>query len=196
MQKRIFLSVIFILLSLNVVVYKQVFFTPKPTVLSAYTQPSYWMLLHRKSNTEFLYYGVPGEVESSAVIKKFQVKTGAVGKRPTPLPSLLGREYWNIIAKVDASENLETAPYFLTLDVPVSEEEPFGPTPYLECKGQCNWELPGYFGLHGINGDAGRLSPENEGSSGCIRHTDKDITYLFHLFNPEEEKIRYYIKDV
>lgn len=48
-----------------------------------------------------------------------------------------------MIDKVEAVDNPETAPYFLTLDIPVSDEEPFGPAPYLECDGQCNWVLPG-----------------------------------------------------
>ncbi len=101
-----------------------------------------------------------------------------------------------IIDKVSAKDNPETAPYFLTLDVPVGEEEPFGPTPYLECDGQCNWKLPGYFGLHGVNGDNSRLSKDNLGSSGCIRHKDEDITFLYNILDPKNKEIRYYIDDV
>lgn len=157
---------------------------------------SYWMLLHRKSNIEYLYKGTPGEKEKSKLIRTFQVKPGAPGEKPTPLPQLLGREYWLITGKVETKDQPETAPYFLILDIPYSEEFPYGPTPYLECDGQCDWVLPGSFGLHGINGDPARLAAENPGSSGCVRHKDEDITYLYNLFDPEKEKIRYYIEDV
>ena len=168
----------------------------KKEVLSEKVQASHWLLLKRKSNLEFLYYGIPGNEESSKLIRTFTVKVGIPGESPTPLPKLVGKEYWLITDKVDASENLETAPYFLTLNVPVGEEEPYGPTPYLECNGQCNWKLPGYFGLHGVNGDESRLSSQNPGSSGCVRHKDEDITYLYNLLDPKKEEIRYYIKDV
>lgn len=162
----------------------------------------YWLLLERKSNKEYLYKGIPGEKEKSELLRTFIVKSGIPRERPTPLPELVGREYWLITKKYDSKENPETAPYFLELNIPVGEEEPFGPTPYLECKdsptagknGQCNWILPGAFGLHGINGDLARLSADNPGSSGCIRHRDEDITYLYQhldLTNPVE----YYIVD-
>lgn len=170
------------------------------------------MLLERKSNREFLYYGIPGDTEKSKRERIFRVKTGIPGERPTPLPQLVGREYWLITKKYSSDENPETAPYFLELDIPMGEEEPFGPMPYTECVGsefagpnglvstaqrgeQCNWILPGAFGLHGINGDPSRLSDENPGSSGCIRHKDEDIAYLFNLFKPEEKSIRYYIQE-
>lgn len=156
----------------------------------------YWFLLHRKSAVEKLYYGEPGNEENSALVKIFTVKTGITGKKPTPLPQLAGKDYWVIVDKLEAFDNPETAPYFLTLDVPIGENEPFGPEPYLECDGQCNWELPGYFGLHGVAGDPTKLSEENEGSSGCIRHTDEDITYLYNLLDPSKEEIRYYIQDI
>lgn len=165
-------------------------------VLSTQTKESYWFLLHRKSNVEYFYRGTPGSEEESTLLKKFVVKTGIPGERPTPLPQLAGREYWIIHAKEESFDNPETAPYFLTLNIPVSEVAPFGPVPYLECSGQCNWELPGYFGLHGVNGDTSKLLPENIGSSGCIRHSDLDITYLYNLLNPEKEEIRYYIWDI
>lgn len=165
---------------------------PKPQIIK---EEKYWFLLLRKSNAEKLYLGVPGKENESKLIKTFNVKTGIPGKRPTPLPSLLGREYWVIDDKFDAKDYPETAPYFLKLDVPVSEEYPYGPVPYQECNGQCDWELPGYFGLHGINGDPSRLSPENEGSSGCVRHADEDITYLYNLINPQD-KVRYYVEDI
>jgi hypothetical protein len=157
-------------------------------------EKQYWFILYRKLNKELLYYGVPGDQEHSSLVKKFIVKTGQPGKRPTPLPQLMGRDYWNIINALETTENPETAPYFLTLDIPQSEEEPFGPTPYEECNGQCNWELPGPFGLHGIASDSARLSNENEGSSGCVRHTDEDITYLYSLLN-NSWPVRYYIHD-
>jgi lipoprotein-anchoring transpeptidase ErfK/SrfK len=158
-------------------------------------QKAHWFLLLRKSNTEYFYYGIPGRPSESKLIKTFTVKTGIPGERPTPLPQLVGREYWKIIAKESSADNPETAPYFLTLDVPGIEKAPFGPTPYLECDGQCDWVLPGKFGLHGVNGDPSRLSPENVGSSGCIRHTDEDITYLYTMLDPQKEEIRYYIQD-
>lgn len=157
---------------------------------------SYWFLLHRKSNIEYLYSGMPGEREKSRLIKTFTVKAGIPGERPTPLPKLLGREYWLITGKAETQDNPETAPYFLILDIPYSEEYPYGPTPYLECGKQCDWILPGSFGLHGINGDESRLALDNPGSSGCIRHKDEDITYLYNLLDPEREKIRYYIEDI
>lgn len=81
------------------------------------------------------------------------------------------------------------------LDIPFNDEYPYGPTPYNECNGQCNWQLPGSFGLHGIAGDSSKLLAENPGSSGCIRHSDEDITYLYHLLSPEQQEVRYYIHD-
>jgi hypothetical protein len=158
---------------------------------------AHWFMLHRKSNIEYFYFGQPGKKEASKLLKTFPVKAGIPGERPTPLPQLLGREYWLLTKKASSAENPETAPYFLTLNVPGWDEEPFGPTPYLECNGeQCNWNLPGEFGLHGVNGDESRLGKENPGSSGCIRHTDADITYLYNLLNPQKEEIRYYIQDI
>jgi hypothetical protein len=166
------------------------------SVLPEIKQASYWLLLHRKSNKELLYQGVPGTIARSILIKTFEVKTGQPGKRPTPLPQLMGRDYWMITKKFETSDNPEIAPYFLALDIPYSEEYPFGPEPYEECNGQCNWELPGSFGLHGVNNDETRLSEDNIGSSGCVRHQDKDITYLYNLLNPETAEIRYYIEDI
>ena len=166
---------------------------------------AYWFILHRKSNMEYFYKGVPGEIKESKLIKKFIVKTGIPGERPTPLPNLVGKEYWVITNKIDSSENPETAPYFLSLNIPAPTDIPFGPEPYLECGGvpaspnrgeQCQWDLPGEFGLHGVNGDDSRLSKENLGSSGCIRHTDSDITFLYNVLQPEKDEIRYYITDI
>lgn len=158
------------------------------------TKDSYWLLLYRKSNVEFLYFGEAGKASNSQLINIFKVKTGVPKQRPTPLPYLLGREYWLITKKMESKDNPETAPYFLSLDIPVSEEM-FGPVPYLECMGQCNWTIPGEFGLHGINGDQSRLSDENLGSSGCIRHQDLDITYLYNLIDTNKET-RYYIINI
>jgi hypothetical protein len=157
---------------------------------------SHWFLLQRKSNKEYLYTGIPGEILKSHLLRTFDVKTGIPGERPTPLPQLAHREYWIIIDKKDSSDNPETAPFFLTLDIPGIDKEPYGPTPYTECNGQCNWVLPGSFGLHGVHGDISRLAKENPGSSGCIRHSDADIMYLYHLLNPQSEEIRYYIQDI
>lgn len=159
------------------------------------TVDSYWFMLHRKSNREMLYRGKSGDTTKSVLLKTFVVKTGVPGKKPTPLPSLLGKEYWILTQKLDAHDNTETGPYFLQLNIPYTEEEPYGPAPYLECNGQCNWELPGAFGLHGTGDDPSRLSEENPGSSGCIRHSNEDISYLYNLINSEEE-VRYYIQDI
>jgi len=157
----------------------------------------YWLVLYRKSNKEFLYLGIPGDMKNSKLIKSFIVKTGIPGERPTPLPKLVELDYWIITKKAESFENPETAPYFLSLNIPAPTGIPFGPEPYLECGGiQCQWELPGEFGLHGVNGDESKLASENPGSSGCIRHKDSDITYLYNLLNPTKEEIRYYIEDI
>lgn len=168
----------------------------KPTVLSeTRALHGYWFLLYRASNVEFLYFGDPGNPDESRVIRTFQVKTGVPGKRPTPLPQLVGRPYWIVTGKTDTADNPETAPYFLSLDIPYTDDPPYGPMPYLECDGQCSWEVPGSFGLHGVGGDETRLGAENPGSSGCIRHRDGDITYLYHLLDPQTSEIRYYVDD-
>lgn len=164
-------------------------------------QKSHWLVLHRKTGREFLYYGVLGDTNNSKLVREFQVKTGGFNS-PTPLPQLLGREYWLVTKKESSADNPETAPYFIQLDIPVTEDWPYGPAPYEECrdpftggKTQCDWVLPGYFGLHGVNGRISKLSKKDLGSSGCVRHSDSDITYLFNLLNPEKEEIRYYIQD-
>jgi len=171
-----------------------------PSIKGDHTQvtpkKSHWFVLARKSGREFLYYGVLGDHNNSRLIKIFQVKTGVPGESPTPLPSLLGRKYWLITKKEISAHNLETAPYFLTLDIPVTDTWPYGPVPYEECNGQCDWILPGSFGLHGINGDISKLSKEDPGSSGCVRHKDEDITYLHNILNPKDYEIRYYVEDV
>ena len=153
----------------------------------------YWFELQRSANIENLYKGVPGEKSKSIHVKSFNVKVGIPGERPTPLPQLVGRDYWIITEKQAQLDNPETAPYFLTLDVPVSDEAPFGPVPYEECNGQCDWILPGAFGLHGTAGNPTKLSDFDLGSSGCIRHSDAEITYLYNLLEPDKEEIRYYI---
>lgn len=190
------LGLILVLVVLLPLVYFQQINNKEPEVLSVQTEVNHWFILHRKSNLEFLYFGEPGRKDKSALVNVFKVKTGIPGERPTPLPQLLGREYWLITGEFEVLDNPETAPYFLTLNVPVTEELPFGPEPYLECNGQCNWELPGAFGLHGNNGDPEKLSDMNPGSSGCIRHTAEDITYLYNLLSPESSQVRYYIDDV
>ncbi len=159
-------------------------------------QNDYWMLLMRKSRQEFLFQGIPGDKDNSRIIRQFVVNVGVENERPTPLPQLFGREYWNIIAKYEVKDDPETAPYFLTLDVPWSDQYPFGPSPYNECGGeQCDWVRPGSFGLHGVAGNPDKLV--DSGSSGCIRHRDEDITYLYNLLNPSESQlIRYYVKDI
>jgi hypothetical protein len=163
---------------------------------SAHTDPTYtyWFLLRRESQIEFLYFGLPGNEKESMLVDIYQVKTGIPSQRPTPLPQLIGRPYWIMTAKYP-TENPETAPYFLELDVPVSDGAPYGPVPYPECGGACDWVLPGAFGLHGVNGDETKLSISNPGSSGCIRHSDMDIISLYYLLDPIKHEIRYYIRD-
>lgn len=195
MKKIIGLFVILVFL-VSVLVYQQVSTGGAPEVLPAKVEQSYWLLLHRKSNLEKLYLGVPGNEHKSSLVKSFQVKVGIPGKRPTPLPQLLGREYWIITNTMETKDIPETAPYFLSLDIPVSEEYPFGPSPYPECQGQCNWILPGAFGLHGVAGNPERLLADDPGSSGCVRHSDGDMTYLYNLLNPQKYEIRYYIQDI
>ncbi len=165
-------------------------------------ETSHWFMLHRKSSVEILYEGIPGDTNNSKIVRRFQVKTGASWS-PTPLPRLAGRDYWKIIKKESSADNPETSPYFLQLDVPTTEEWPYGPTPYTECVDaysgkniQCDWILPGYFGLHGIGGNPSKLSADDYGSSGCIRHRDEDITFLFNLLDPQKEEIRYYVSDI
>lgn len=158
-------------------------------------KPYYWFLLERKSNLEHLYFGLPGDKNKSQLVKTFNVKAGIPGEKPTPLPQLLGRKYWLIIDKLDSRDNPETAPYFLILDVPVTNEPPYGPYPYEECEKQCDWELPGWFGLHGTAGQPEKLSEQDPGSFGCVRHSDEDITYLYNLLEPKNNPVRYYIQD-
>lgn len=194
-MNKLILSLIFVSFVLGIGIGTNILSSKKNENLKPENKNNYWLLLNRKSNIEFLYKGVPGDSKNSELIRTFNVKTGIPGERPTPLPKLLGKNYWVITSKQESKENPETAPYFLKLNIPVAEEEPFGPEPYEECAGQCNWELPGDFGLHGVNGDVSKLSEENPGSSGCVRHKDEDIAYLYNILNPQKEEIRYYIED-
>lgn len=177
--------------------------TPNKAIAEASVneKTSYWFALHRDQSKEILYSGNPGEVENSQIVREFRVKTGSTWS-PTPLPELMGREYWTIVAKQSSADNPNTAPYFLQLDVPVEDEWPYGPVPYTECIDeatgesiQCDWVIPGFFGLHGIGGNPDKLSDSDLGSSGCIRHSDNDITYLYELLDPENEEVRYYVFD-
>jgi len=205
-MKRLVVGLLFVVVAFSFLVS---FVQTKKEVLSEKEEKKvYWLLLERKSNIEKLYKGTPGDEEMSVLVKSFTVKTGIPGERPTPLPKLAGREYWVITDKM-SDQNPETAPYFLTLDVPWTEEEPYGPVPYEECPAfaegfggqavklkQCNWVTAGPFGLHGVNGDESKLGPEDPGSSGCVRHKDEDITYLYELLDPKREEIRYYVEDI
>ncbi|MBA3724351.1 MAG: L,D-transpeptidase [Candidatus Levybacteria bacterium] len=193
MKKVFSLTLLAILLGsivLLIVNWQEVFMKEQATVKN-----DYWFVLHRQSQTEQLFQGIPGNQEKSQLIKTFVVKTGIHGERPTPLPQLLGREYWVITKKQPELSNPETAPYFITLNVPAPSEPPYGPSPYEECNGQCNWVRQGDFGLHGVAGIPERLTDADPGSSGCIRHTDKDITYLYNLLELDKGEIRYYIED-
>ncbi|HLL60780.1 MAG TPA: hypothetical protein VK338_03615, partial [Candidatus Nitrosocosmicus sp.] len=97
----------------SVTIFSSLFYSKNKTeelLTNKPTTKSYWFILHRKSNQEMLYHGNPGDIEHSKLIKTFKVKTGIPGKRPTPLPHLLGREYWIIIKKERVENNPETAP--------------------------------------------------------------------------------------
>ena len=191
--KTLVLLLIVILVGIASIIETQTHFAEEQKQLAK--QQDYWFLLQRKSQVEHLFQGVPGDIEHSKKIMTFQVKTGRPGERPTPLPQLVGKDYWVITEMHPEFESTETAPYFITLDVPAPLEPPYGPVPYEECDGQCDWILPGDFGLHGIAGNPEKLSKEDPGSSGCVRHTDKDITYLYNLLKDEKREIRYYIED-
>ncbi len=203
MRKR--LIIIFALI-ISIITVLSLYLTSSPTagiVQIVTPEKSHWLILHRKSGNEFLYYGKAGDTNNSRLIRTFQVKPGIEASSPTPLPKLLGRDYWLITKKESSMDNPETAPYFLTLDIPTTGDFPYGPVPYEECVDvytgkniQCDWILPGYFGLHGVNGNNSKLSKEDLGSSGCVRHTDSDITYLFNLLDPDKEEIRYYVEDI
>ena len=143
--KKIIVATIFLAIFVTSFFFVRQKKTDRQETFEGLAKSSYWFLLKRKSNIEHLYFGQAGKADKSRLIKTFQVKSGVSNESPTPLPQKLGRHYWRLIEKLDAKDNTETAPYFLTLDIPVSEEEPYGPSPYLECNGQCNWTLPRYF---------------------------------------------------
>ncbi|HLL61135.1 MAG TPA: L,D-transpeptidase, partial [Candidatus Nitrosocosmicus sp.] len=63
------------------------------------------------------------------------------------------------------------------------------------CNGQCDWITIGAFGLHGVNGNLNKLTNEDPGSSGCIRHSDEDISFLYETLDPSRYEIRYYVFD-
>jgi lipoprotein-anchoring transpeptidase ErfK/SrfK len=195
MKKVLIIIPVLLLIGFGIFSVKSLNQTP-PIPLTTQVTQSHWLVLHRKSNIEYLFYGVPGDANQSELLKTFKVKTGIPGERPTPIPQLLGQNYWLITEKFDSSENPDTAPFFLKLNVPAPSEQPFGPSPYTECNGQCNWILPGAFGLHGVAGDSSKLSDANPGSSGCIRHSDEDITFLYNTLDPAKEETRYYIEDL
>jgi lipoprotein-anchoring transpeptidase ErfK/SrfK len=202
MKKKFTLLLFFIILLLPLIGFLRIDKSEVKGESIIASKESHWFILHRKSNIEFLYYGAPGDVNNSKIVRKFQVKTGASWS-PTPLPELVDRKYWKIVKKESSEDNPDTAPYFLQLDIPSDENWPYGPVPYEECKDinsgeniQCDWVQPGYFGLHGTGGQIAKLGSDNLGSSGCIRHKDEDITYLYNLLNPEKEEIRYYIQDI
>src|SRR5690606_19080816 len=101
-QKRIWIigiaGIILAVITFNFLLFT--YFTAKNKVdppLIEKSPASYWFLLHRKSQKEYFYRGIPGDPQKSTLIKTFTVKTGIPGERPTPLPKLLGREYWVII---------------------------------------------------------------------------------------------------
>lgn len=197
MRKQLWMMILVFMTGFLVgVINARIFVQERNSAIQAVEKKYYWFVLSRKSNIEYLYKGIPGDKKRSDLIKTFVVKSGIPGERPTPLPQLTGEDYWLVTKKYETKDNPETAPYFIELNVPTKETEPFGPEPYRECgEVQCNWQIPGPFGLHGVGGDLSRLSYENPGSSGCIRHKDEDIIYLYNLLNPKEE-IRYYIEDV
>ncbi len=168
------------------------FFFMMHTVQAEEQSTLYWFSLSRTAQMEWLYVGTPGNKWASIPIGIYTVKTGRATSRPTPVPQLTGHAYWRI-TRTYGTQNPETAQYFLELDVPVSDGPPFGPLSYPECGGNCNWVLPGAFGLHGINGDRSKLSDADPGSSGCIRHKDQDIRALYNLLDPNKGEIRYYV---
>lgn len=164
--------------------------------LETQTKEEYWFVLHRQSRTEDLYQGVPGDFTKSKKIKTFTIRPGQPNERPTPLPQLSNREYWNIVSMGPRGGTV--GPYFLVLDIPYDNANG-GPTPYTECDGgQCNWGA-GDFGLHGTGGDPGRVnndgSTSENWSSGCIRHFDADITDLYNLLASTNGNIRYYVEN-
>ena len=176
----------------------------------------YWFLLHRKTDvnateTEGLYLGIPGDPNNSELLKTYTVNTGIPFDDPTPLPQLVGMEYWLINGSI-TNPGGTMGPYFITLNIPFDDVSPLcnnpdplnpngcnGPVPYNECgparNQQCYWTLGGNFGLHGTNGSSSRLT--DSGSSGCIRHSDADITEIYNTIQSQinSGQIRYYVTD-
>src|SRR5690606_13154546 len=109
-MKKVIPLVSVVVLILAGILFTQVQSISKPLSGDDVPKPAYWFMLHRKSNIEYLYLGEPGNQQKSQLIKKFQVKTGIPGERPTPLPELVGREYWVLTDKMEAFNNPETAP--------------------------------------------------------------------------------------
>lgn len=189
----------------------QVFYAPPSQETTTPSTDSYWFLLERKSKRETLYQGTPADTAKSKVIRSFQVNPGWPGQTPTPLSTKLGNPYWIITQyKINTTDEKKATlgPYFFSLNIPINNPgrnclvngvatDCQGPVPYLECPdmpgSQCYWPVPGDFGLHGIGNDASRLT--NEGSNGCIRHSNEDITYLYNLLSSYNPEVRYYIVD-
>lgn len=192
MRKKIGILVLLTTIGVGIVLFLEQPRRKEPKPLNTKIE-SYWLVLHRKSNIEKLYQGPPGSVSKSKLIKTLKVNDGVEKQTPTPLHTLVGRNYWIVNDKEMPVDDPTLGPHFLTLDVPVTGEWPYGPVPYEECDGQCDWMLPGYFGLHGIGGDSTKLT--DAGSSGCVRHKDEDISYLYKTLDPKKQEIRYYVED-
>ena len=124
-QILIVIGVFIVLLSLGVLVVTQNMTLKSQQTEVVKKQEQHWFILHRKSQKEDLYFGIPGDANKSKLVKTFTVKTGIPGERPTPLPKLMGREYWLLVEKHPEVDNPETAPYFMTLDVPAPSDPPY-----------------------------------------------------------------------
>lgn len=197
---------------------------PKITVCSAAAvtveKPEggdYWFLMNRIGKYEILYKGEPGVISKSKVVKVSRVNPGSPGKEPTPLPQKVGsQKYWLTTAGLITyrPENEDAyykfGPYFIPLNVPTSYRDPvcaneakakgevtedcYGPK-YEECGAsgaeQCNWLTAGQFAIHGNN----RL--DEEGSAGCVRHMNDDISEIYNLLKAENKLVgtRYYVID-
>lgn len=182
-----------------------------PGETTAPSTDAYWFLLERKSKKETLYQGKPGDRTNSRIIRSFQINPGWPGQTPTPISTKLGIPYWIITTyKTNTADEQKSklGPYFLSLNIPYNDpgnncpingvnKNCQGPTPYLECpdraNNQCYWPVPGEFGLHGVGNSISRLT--DEGSNGCIRHSNDDITYLYNLLSKYNREIRYYTVD-
>lgn len=166
---------------------------------------NYWFLLDRLNKKEYLFQGPVGVRDRKYLVREFTVLPGLSGQTPTPVPSKVTptREYWTFNSATLKSPVGDISnggqPGFLKLDIPY-DNSLGGPVPYLECgpsgTSQCNWNTPGAFGLHGVDNNHPLTDP---GSSGCIRHNNTDIQYLYNLLsnvvNNNPNTIRYYIED-